>query len=112
MKFTGCEYVNFTETQQKAITEAGNCFNIKRLYLFGSALNDTFSETSDIDFLVEFNRNGFSGSFDQYFGFKEALEKILDREVDLVCRKSLRNPVFIKEVESSKKLVYRAQETY
>jgi len=81
-------------------------FNIKQLFVFGSAIREDFMESSDIDFLVEFNRTGIKGSFDQYFDFKEELEHLLGREVDLVCRRSIRNPIFRQEVESSKKEIY------
>jgi uncharacterized protein len=81
-------------------------FNVKQLFVFGSANSGDFTESSDIDFLVEFNRAGIKGSFDQYFGFKEALEHLLGREVDLICRRSIRNPIFLQEVESSKKEIY------
>ena len=31
-----------------------NLYNVEKMYLFGSALNSNFSDTSDIDFLVKF----------------------------------------------------------
>ena len=81
-------------------------YRIKRLFIFGSAVSDDFSEDSDTDLLVEFERTGIKGSFDQYFDFKEAIEKVLGRRVDLVCRKSISNPIFREEVESLKKELY------
>ena len=81
-------------------------YKIKQLFIFGSAISNNFSQDSDIDLLVEFKRAGIKGSFDQYFDFKEAMEKIFGRRVDLVCRKSISNPVFREEVESSKIELY------
>lgn len=88
------------------IRAACHNFKIKRLFIFGSALSNDFTKDSDIDLLVEFERYGIKGSFDQYFNFKEALEKILGRKVDLLCRKSISNPILKKEVESAKKELY------
>lgn len=81
-------------------------YKVKSLFVFGSATRDDFTKKSDVDFLVEFDRKGIKGSFDQYFGFKEGLEHLFGRKVDLVCRKNIRNPVFRKEVELSKKAIY------
>ncbi len=58
--------------------------------------------------LVEFNRNGYQGAFEQYMGFKQHLEEIYQRPVDLVTIKKFRNPIFQKEVDSSKILIYAA----
>ncbi len=55
-------------------------FGVKRLALFGSFAADTASETSDLDFLVEFEKN----SFDAYMGLKHFLEDLFQRPVDLV----------------------------
>ena len=88
------------------IKEICTTYKIKRLFIFGSAISNDFSQDSDIDLLVEFKRAGIKGSFDQYFDFKEALEKIFGRRVDLVCRKSISNPIFREEVESSKIELY------
>ncbi len=53
---------------------------IRRLDLFGSAVGESFDpESSDVDFLVEFDiRPGFD-YFGTYFGLKEGLERILGR---------------------------------
>jgi len=57
---------------------------------------------------VVFNRSGFEGAFNQYMEFKERLEKIYDRPVDLIHLKKFRNPVIEEEVEKSKTLLYAA----
>ena len=83
-------------------------FNVKELYLFGSATSDDFSEDSDLDFIVKFERQGFEGAFDQFIDFKKALEKIYGRPVDLYHLKKFRNSIFQQEVERSKQLLYAA----
>ncbi|MFH1970203.1 MAG: nucleotidyltransferase domain-containing protein [Verrucomicrobiota bacterium] len=83
-------------------------YEIKELYLFGSALREDFGQDSDIDLAAVFLRNGVAGSFDQYFNFKAELERLLERPVDLVCASSIRNSVFRREIEETKRLIYAA----
>jgi uncharacterized protein len=83
-------------------------FRVRELYVFGSAVSGTMSENSDLDFLVEFDRKGYQGAFEQFMGFKQRLEEVFQRPVDLVTLKKFRNPVFQKEVDSSKTLIYAA----
>ena len=81
-------------------------FSVKELYLFGSATSDDFSEDSDLDFIVKFNRQGFEGAFDQVIDFKQELEQIYGRPVDLYHLKKFRNSIFQQEIERSKQLLY------
>lgn len=37
------------------------------------------------------------------------LEAVLDRKVDLVTTKSVKNPIFKKEVNATKELIFRAE---
>lgn len=83
-------------------------FNVKELYLFGSATTDNFSEDSDLDFLVKFDRQDYEGAFDQFIDFKHELEQIYDRSVDLYHLKKFRNSIFQQEAEHSKELLYAA----
>jgi predicted nucleotidyltransferase len=81
-------------------------YNVDTMYLFGSALNSGFNEKSDIDFLVKFKTIELSNYFDNYLGFKENLEKLFGREVDLVEEQTLKNPILIQSINNSKSLIY------
>ncbi|MBA0883673.1 nucleotidyltransferase family protein [Flavobacterium undicola] len=81
-------------------------YNVEKMYLFGSALNSNFNKKSDIDFLVKFKSIELSSYFDNYMAFKENLEKLLGREVDLVEEQTLRNPILINSINKSKELIY------
>ncbi len=81
---------------------------MKELYLFGSAASGKISEHSDLDFIVQFDRQGYEGAFDQFLDFKYRLEQIYGRPVDLYHQKKFRNVIFQEEVERSKKLLYAA----
>jgi uncharacterized protein len=59
---------------------------ILKLSLFGSALNDTQDENSDIDLLVQFEG---SQSLFRIIKAQEELKKYLGKEVDLVTEDSL-----------------------
>lgn len=80
--------------------------NVDRMYLFGSALSGKFSEKSDIDFLVRFKPMDLAGYFENYLSFKEDLERLLGREVDLLEEQTLKNPILIKSINQSKELIY------
>ncbi len=76
------------------------------LYIFGSALTDRFTDDSDVDFLVEFENVDIQDYFDNYMDFKEKLETLLNRQVDLVENQAIRNPIFRKVIDRDKRLVY------
>ena len=96
------------DLKEKQIQELCKRFDVKELYLFGSATTDDFSEDSDLDFIVKFNRQSFEGAFDQYIDFKHELEQLYGRSVDLYHHKNFKNSIFHQEVERSKKLLYAA----
>ncbi|MFA5668044.1 MAG: nucleotidyltransferase domain-containing protein [Balneolaceae bacterium] len=83
-------------------------YSVKELYLFGSAASGVFTKDSDLDFIVKFNRRGFEGAFDQFLNFKNELEQIYKRPVDLYHLKKFRNPIFQQEVDRTKQLLYAA----
>ena len=81
-------------------------YNVEKMYLFGSVLNSNFNKDSDVDLLVKFKKIELAEYFDNYINFKEKLVELFGREVDLLEEQTLRNPVLIKSINSSKELVY------
>ena len=79
---------------------------VERMYLFGSALNEKFSDKSDLDFLVRFKVIDLQDYFENYISFKNNLQNLLGRDIDLVEEQTLKNPILIKSINQSKKLVY------
>ena len=57
---------------------------------------------------MDFERNDFHGSFDQFMDFKTDMEGLLQRRVDLISRKTIRNEILRNEIDSSKVLIYAA----
>lgn len=82
--------------------------SVSELFVFGSILDDSFSENSDIDFLVDFSNVSLEEYADNYFDLKFSLESLLDRDVDLLEKKALRNPYLLESIDSTKQLVYEA----
>jgi predicted nucleotidyltransferase len=77
--------------------------------LFGSATNNDFKSTSDVDFLVQFSDNIDVLEYaTNYFSLLESLENLLGKKIDLVSKKSLKNPVLIASIEQSKIELYAA----
>jgi uncharacterized protein len=89
-----------------AIKELCDKHNVKELYIFGSVLTNKFSDSSDIDILIQFGKVELMDYFDNYMDFKEELEKLLNRPIDIVENQAIRNPVFRKIVDREKKLIY------
>jgi len=79
---------------------------VKRLGLFGSALSQNFSQSSDVDVLVIFDSGENIDLFDKYFELKEQLEKIFKREVDLVVDKKFKNPALREAIDRTRMVIY------
>ena len=79
---------------------------VKQLFLFGSILNENFHANSDIDFLIQFEGVDLVNYFDNYMDFKEKVELLLKRNIDLVENQAIKNPIFRKVVDNQKQLIY------
>ena len=79
---------------------------VKSLYVFGSALKDNFNKDSDIDMSVDFENIAVEDYADNYFNFKFALQDVLNRPVDLLEEKAIKNPYFKKSINHQRQLLY------
>ena len=79
---------------------------VKSLYAFGSVLTDKFNPESDIDLVVEFQPLDVLDYADNYFDLKFSLQEILERPIDLLEEKAIKNPYFRKALNQQKQLVY------
>jgi hypothetical protein len=98
--------MNLIERNIDTLIELCKRHKVKELYIFGSILTPRFSDSSDIDFLVQFENIDILEYADNYFDFKEKLEKLLGREIDLLENQAIRNPIFRMILDRDKKLVY------
>jgi hypothetical protein len=81
-------------------------YHVDKMYLFGSALNSSFTAQSDVDLLVKFKQMDLAKYFQNYMELKENLESLFGRKVDLLEEQTLKNPILIKSINKSKELVY------
>lgn len=59
---------------------------VRQLGLFGSFASGRAARSSDIDFIVEFEKK----SFDAYMDLKDYLERLFSRKVDLVTKAAIK----------------------
>lgn len=83
-------------------------YKVAKLWVFGSILTPRFSDDSDVDFLVEFDRNRLEllDYADNFFDFIHSMEAVVGRKIDLVVDSAIRNPYFRKEVDNTRKLLW------
>ncbi|OYU84991.1 MAG: nucleotidyltransferase [Flavobacterium sp. BFFFF2] len=79
---------------------------VQSLYAFGSVLTHQFNEKSDIDLVVNFQPLDVLDYADHYFDLKFSLEEILNRPIDLLEEKAIKNPYFKKNLLEHRQLIY------
>lgn len=100
--------MNLFEDKKKELQILCEKYEIKTMYVFGSAASGNYSESSDIDILISFKEITFEKYTDNYFELHEKLEELFERKIDLLTERSLSNPYFIESVDKTKQLLYAA----
>lgn len=98
--------MSLIESNIKRIKALCRKHKVVQLFVFGSVLTDQFNEESDIDFVVNFDKEHITDYFDNYFNLKYALEDLFKRKVDLLEEQTIRNPYLKKSVDETKTLIY------
>jgi uncharacterized protein len=81
--------------------------HVKRLDVFGSAATDRFdAQTSDLDFIIEFQPLPPVPYKRAYFAVLAELEGLFNRRIDLVTTSALRSPEFAASVERTREPIY------
>jgi uncharacterized protein len=99
--------MNLLEYHIKDILNLCKAHKVKSLYAFGSVLTDKFNIESDVDLIVDFEKLDVLDYGDNYYNLKFSLESVLNRSIDLLEEKAIKNPYFRKTVEQNKVLIYR-----
>jgi uncharacterized protein len=94
------------EKNMDKIVALCNKHRVARLFVFGSILTENFNKSSDIDLLVDFSGIDLYDYADNYFDLKKSLEKLLNRQIDLLEDKAVKNPYLRKSIDSSKRMIY------
>ena len=76
-----------------------NQHSVRSLFAFGSVTNNRFKADSDIDLVVDIDATDPIEYTDHYFELKFQLEQILQRKIDLLELKAIRNPFLKQEID-------------
>ena len=98
--------MNVIESNIENIRNLCKMYKVKRLFVFGSVLSDRFKKDSDIDLVVDFQGVELYDYADNYFDFKQSLQTLLKREIDLLEDKAINNPYLRQSIDSSKLQLY------
>ena len=98
--------MSFIETYKKQIQQLCQVYNVKTLYAFGSVNTSRFNSNSDIDLVVDFKAEDPIEYSENYFDLKFALEKIFNRNIDLLENKAIKNPFLKEQIDKTKVLIY------
>lgn len=90
---------------QTAIDALCRQYGVQKLGVFGSAVNGTFHDDSDFDFVIEFDDYG-PGISRRFIDFANALEAMFKRPVDLVFESKLTNPYFRRSVLATMEVIF------
>lgn len=99
-------WMNLVNRNIEVINDLCRKHKVRKLFAFGSILTNKFEQTSDIDLVVDFQDIDLYDYADNYFDFKDSLESLFNREVDLLEDKAIKNPYLRQSIDSSKQLIY------
>ena len=88
------------------VQEWGGGLRQGRRFASGFVLTNRFTEKSDIDLVVDFNKAKIEDYFSNYFDLKYSLEKLLNRDIDLLEEQAIRNPYLKENIDTTKTLIY------
>lgn len=78
-------------------------YGVEEAFLFGSAARGTMKENSDVDFIIRFPADMHYTTYaDNYFALAEALETLLQKKVELVTERTLKNPYLLQTINQHK----------
>lgn len=75
--------------------------------VFGSVLTNNFNKDSDVDFIVNIEDDlDPVEAGGHLWDLNDELKELLNREVDVLTERSLKNPYFIQELNNTKLPIY------
>lgn len=84
-------------------------WKVRELSLYGSVLRDDFRPDSDVDVLVVFE-DGAPWSYWEWPDMMDELEKMFGHPVDLIEKRSVRNPFLRHEILTTREKIYVASQ--
>jgi predicted nucleotidyltransferase len=98
--------MNILDKHSQEIVQICSTFKVEELFAFGSILTDKFNSESDIDFIVSIGSSDPIEYAESYFNLKFELERIFNRQIDLLEQKAIKNRTFEDLINQQKVLVY------
>jgi hypothetical protein len=98
--------MNFINSYKSEISALCEKHRVKEMYVFGSVLTDSFNSDSDVDLIVEFDNVDLNSYANNYFDLKISLQNLLKHRVDLLEQQALKNPYFIRQIQTKRQLIY------
>ena len=100
--------VSAIQQHQSKMVRLCKKYRVRKLEVFGSAATgEGFDpQSSDLDFLVEYQPLETDGYARAYFGLLEDLQKLFDRPVELVMTRAIRNKYFLRGIAASRTTIY------
>jgi predicted nucleotidyltransferase len=94
---------SLVESNLSEIKDVMRTYGVIRAYLFGSATIGNMSDDSDVDFMVSFNPDlSYTEYGNNYFQLIYALQKLLEKDVDIVAEETITNPYLLQSINSQK----------
>jgi len=84
-------------------------YHLTELSIFGSAIRDDFKEDSDVDILVVWDNYLKKNQPWDFIDIRDDFERLLNREVDIVDKDGIQNPIRRNMILSSYEVVYAHQ---
>ncbi|MFQ5455310.1 MAG: nucleotidyltransferase family protein [Nitrospirota bacterium] len=81
-------------------------YGVKSLNLFGSVARGDYRETSDMDFLVEFDDAEPKDYSKRFFGLLHSLEDIFQCNIDMLTVRSIRKKTLRNKIEKDRICLY------
>lgn len=111
MYFYKFGYLKLIDQHISELKKRCDRYHVSELYVFGSAAKDTFTDESDIDFLVRFSGVDPLEYFDNYMDFKDSLSDLFSREIDLVEMQTIKNPILKRSIDRDKIMLYGREDS-
>ena len=82
-------------------------YSIIELSVFGSSIREDFTKDSDVDILVSFEQKSQISLFD-IIEWEREFSLLLKKDVDIVEKESLKNPIRKEKILSTREIIYAA----
>lgn len=98
------DYYKILGVEKSQLAKLANEYHVRRMSLFGSYLTGQQTKNSDIDIVVVWEK---PPNLNRFFGLKEDLEKLTNKQIDLVTEDGMFWYIKDKVLKEAKSLYER-----